>query len=102
MTAIALSPLETRLLPGFSNPYMMLPHTTGFEGATADRRMSSANEAALMALPTVMLRRLPRHTTPEAVRTMLLFAKDLQDTEIVPNEYEDDVGFTTAIARFGS
>jgi hypothetical protein len=33
---------------------------------------------------------------------MLLFAKDLQDTEIIPNEYEEDAGFTTAIARFSS
>ncbi|EXJ63145.1 hypothetical protein A1O7_03590 [Cladophialophora yegresii CBS 114405] len=80
---------------------MALP-TTGIEVAAADRRMSSANEAALAALPTIMLRRLPRHTSPEAVRTMLLFAKDLRDTEIVPNEYEEDVGFATAIARFSS
>ncbi|KAJ9612385.1 cell cycle RNA binding protein whi3 [Cladophialophora chaetospira] len=102
MTAIALNPLETRILSAFANPYAMPPHTTSFEGAAADRRMSSANEAALMTLPTVMLRRLPRHTTPEAVRTMLLFAKDLQDTDIIPNEYDEDVGFTTAIAQFGS
>ncbi|ETI22991.1 hypothetical protein G647_04787 [Cladophialophora carrionii CBS 160.54] len=80
---------------------MALP-PTGIEVAAADRRMSSANEAALAALPTIMLRRLPRHTSPEAVRTMLLFAKDLQDTEIVPNEYDEDVGFATAIARFSS
>ncbi|KIW75450.1 hypothetical protein Z517_10191 [Fonsecaea pedrosoi CBS 271.37] len=75
---------------------------SGFEGAPVDRRLSSANEAAIMGLPTVLLRRLPRNTTLEAVRTMLLFAKDLQDTEIIPNEYEEDAGFTTAIARFGS
>ncbi|EXJ80537.1 hypothetical protein A1O1_08683 [Capronia coronata CBS 617.96] len=66
-----------------------------------DRRMSIANEV-LVGSPTVLLRRLPRNTTAEAVRTMLLFAKDLQDTEIIPNEYEEDVGFATAIARFGS
>src|ERR1700761_1544037 len=102
MTAIALNPLETRILSGLSHPYTMGPHASGFEGVATDRRMSSANEAAHMALPTVMLRRLPRHTTPEAVRTMLLFAKDLQDTDIVPNEYDEDANFTTAIARFGS
>ena len=74
----------------------------GFEGAAGDRRMSSANETAHMALSTVMLRRLPRYTTPEAVRTMLLFAKDLHDTDVIPNEYDEDANFTTAIARFGS
>lgn len=63
--------------------------------------MSSANETT-MAFPTVLLRRLPRNTTAEAVRTMLLFAKDLHDTEIVPTEYEEDSGFTTAIARFAT
>lgn len=102
MSAIAFSPLETRLHPSFSNSYTMPSHPTGFEVSSSDRRMSSANEVALMALPTVLLRRLPRNTTPEALRTMLLFAKDLQDTEIIPNEYEEDAGFTTAIARFAT
>jgi hypothetical protein len=102
MTAIALSPLESRVLAGFPHSFTMSQRPVGFEGVGADRRMSSANEAALVSFPTVMLRRLPRHTTPEAVRTMLLFAKDLQDTEIIPNEFDDDIGFATAIARFGS
>ena len=102
MTAIALNPLEYRMLSAFLSPFAMAPPMTGFDGTAADRRMSSANEVALMALPTVMLRRLPRHTTPEAVRTMLLFAKDLQGTDIIPNEYDEDASFTTAIARFGS
>ena len=102
MTAIALNPFESRMLSGFANPYAMAPHITSFDAAAADRRMSSANEAGHMALPTVMLRRLPRHTTPEAVRTMLLFAKDLHDTDIVPNEYDEDASFSTAIARFAT
>ncbi|KIX94246.1 uncharacterized protein Z520_09956 [Fonsecaea multimorphosa CBS 102226] len=102
MSVVAFNFPEPRLQPSLSDYYTMPVHPSGFEGAAADRRMSSANEAALMALPTVMLRRLPRNTTLEAVRTMLLFAKDLQDTEIIPNEYEEDAGFTTAIARFGS
>ncbi|KAK5199253.1 cell cycle RNA binding protein whi3 [Exophiala xenobiotica] len=79
----------------------MPSHLASFEAASSDRRMSTANEG-LMALPTVMLRRLPKNMTPEAVRTMLLFAKDLQDTEIIPNEYDEDAGFATGIARFGS
>ncbi|KAJ9502446.1 cell cycle RNA binding protein whi3 [Exophiala xenobiotica] len=79
----------------------MPSHLASFEAASSERRMSTANEG-LMALPTVMLRRLPKNMTPEAVRTMLLFAKDLQDTEIIPNEYDEDAGFATGIARFGS
>ena len=67
----------------------------------SDRRMSSAIESA--GPPSaLLLRKLPKNTTPDAVRTMLLFAKDLKDTEIVSNEYDEDVGFATAIARFSS
>lgn len=66
-----------------------------------DRRMSSANEGLYM--PTaIILRRLPNTTTSEALRTMLLFAKDLQDVEIISTENEEDKGFVTAIARFSS
>jgi len=66
-----------------------------------DRRTSGMAES-VSGLPTILLRKLPRNTTAEAVRTMLLFAKDLKDTEIVANEYDEDVGFVTAIARFSS
>ncbi|RMZ75287.1 hypothetical protein DV738_g5553, partial [Chaetothyriales sp. CBS 135597] len=66
-----------------------------------DRRMSSANESSMLAT-TILLRKLPKNTTSDGVRTMLVFAKDLKDTEIVPNEYDEDAGFTTAIARFSS
>lgn len=103
MSAIAFSQSEGRLHSILSDPYTMppVPPAMNLEVAATERRKSTANEAA-MALPTVLLRRLPRHTTPEAVRTMLLFAKDLQDTEIIPNEFEEDAGFSTAIARFAS
>lgn len=68
---------------------------------TTDRRMSSANEGLYMPA-ALILRKLPLTTTIEAVRTMLLFAKDLQDTELVANEYDEDKGFATAVARFSS
>lgn len=63
--------------------------------------MSSANEGLYMSA-ALILRKLPPTTTPEAVRTMLLFAKDLQDTELISSEYEEDKGFATAVARFSS
>jgi len=66
-----------------------------------DGRQSSAMESASVPT-TVLLRRLPKDTTAEAVRTMLLFAKDLKDTEIISNEYEEDRGFSTAFALFSS
>lgn len=67
----------------------------------SDRRLSSANESTGPPT-TLLLRKLPKNTSSDAIRTMLLFAKDLKATEIVPNEYDEDVGFATAIARFSS
>ena len=67
-----------------------------------DRRMSTANLESNAFPTTILLRKLPKNTSAEALRTMLLFAKDLKDTEVVPNEYEEDAGFATAIARFTS
>src|SRR5438876_517475 len=49
---------------------------------------------------TILLRKLPRSTTPEALRTMLLFAKDVKEIDFIHTEYEEDQGFSTAIARF--
>ena len=48
----------------------------------------------------ILMRKLPRNTTREALRSMLLFAKDLLDADFVPNEFDDDQGFLTAVARF--
>jgi RNA recognition motif. (a.k.a. RRM, RBD, or RNP domain) len=75
-------------------------HHMNSEGLS-DRRMSSAAEK-IGPPTTLLLRRLPKNTSPEAIRTMLLFAKDLKETEIIPNEYDEDTGFATAIARFSS
>ncbi|GBF66149.1 cell wall integrity protein [Trichophyton mentagrophytes] len=48
----------------------------------------------------VRMRMLPRNTSYEALRSMLLFAKNLLDAEFVPNEYSEDSAFLTAIALF--
>ncbi|KAK5945055.1 cell cycle RNA binding protein whi3 [Knufia obscura] len=98
MTAVVSRLQQTRFAaPSHNTAY--LPKDMPFE--MTDRRMSSANEG--LYVPTALiLRKLPLTTTGEAVRTMLLFAKDLQDTEVVPSEYEEDKGFATAIARFSS
>ncbi|KAI5362008.1 Putative RNA recognition motif domain, nucleotide-binding alpha-beta plait domain superfamily [Septoria linicola] len=54
------------------------------------------------AAPAVMIRRLPRNIGIEAVKSMLIFAGDLIDTELVTSPYTDDraSGFATAVARF--
>lgn len=98
MTAVASRVQPTRF--AVSSQYRVYS-SKGMPFEMSDRRMSSANEG--LYVPTALiLRKLPPTTTAEAVRTMLLFAKDLQHAEVVPNEYEEDTGFATAIARFSS
>ncbi|PGH13522.1 hypothetical protein AJ80_06272 [Polytolypa hystricis UAMH7299] len=47
----------------------------------------------------ILMRRLPRNTSHEALRSMLLFAKDLIDAEFV-HEMIEEGKFLTAVARF--
>lgn len=97
MTAVL--PQSTR--SSIFSPQIAAYSTNGMPYDMPDRRMSSANEGLYMPA-ALILRKLPLTTTTEAVRTMLLFAKDLQDTELVSSEYDEDKGFATAIARFSS
>ncbi|KAF2732624.1 hypothetical protein EJ04DRAFT_525205 [Polyplosphaeria fusca] len=49
----------------------------------------------------IFLRKLPSNSDREAVRNILLFAKDLIDCEVVPaSKYSEDKGFASAVARF--
>jgi RNA recognition motif. (a.k.a. RRM, RBD, or RNP domain) len=48
----------------------------------------------------ILMRKLPRNTSREELRSMLLFAKDLKEADFVANETEEDRGFLTAIAYF--
>lgn len=51
--------------------------------------------------PAIFLRKLPSSSDREAVRNILLFAKDLIDCELVPSsKYPEDKGFASAVARF--
>jgi hypothetical protein len=77
-----------------TNPYQYSFAPPG-QAPSFDDRMSAGN-----AITTILLRKLPRSTSPEALRTMLLFAKGLKEIDFVQNEFEEDQGFSTAIARF--
>ncbi|QVM11346.1 hypothetical protein D8B26_005998 [Coccidioides posadasii str. Silveira] len=48
----------------------------------------------------MLIRRLPRNTSHEALRTMLLFTKNFINTTFVPNTYPDDGDLLTAVAFF--
>ncbi len=52
------------------------------------------------AVAAILMRKLPRNTSNEALRTMFLFAKDFVGADFVPTEFSDDKGYLSAIARF--
>lgn len=49
---------------------------------------------------TILVRKLPLNTSLEALRSMLLFAKDLIDVDFVPSEHAGDQRHVAALARF--
>lgn len=48
----------------------------------------------------ILMRNLPRHTSHESLRTMLLFAKDLIGADFVNTDSPNEKGYLSAIARF--
>lgn len=66
----------------------------GLERATGRSEMES--------VAAIYIRKLPRHTTGEALRTMLLFAKDFIGADFVNSDSPSDQGYLSAIARFRS
>ena len=52
------------------------------------------------AVAAILMRKLPRNTSNEALRTMFLFAKDFVSADFIPTESPDDKGYLSAIARF--
>ncbi|KAL9008695.1 MAG: hypothetical protein Q9173_006208 [Seirophora scorigena] len=54
------------------------------------------------AVSAILMRKLPRNTSADALRTMFLFAKDFVGAEFVPSEAQEDKGYLAAIARFRS
>jgi hypothetical protein len=89
-----MSPVYSPVQQTMATPYQY-PFSTPGQAPSFDERMSASN-----AVTTILLRKLPRSTSPEALRTMLLFAKGLKEVDFIQNEFEEDQGFTTAIARF--
>jgi hypothetical protein len=48
----------------------------------------------------ILMRRLPRSTSYDSLRSMLLFAKHLVEVEFTANEYPEDGNFVSAVALF--
>jgi hypothetical protein len=62
----------------------------------------SVSNPDVEGLPAILMRKLPRNTTLDVLRTMLLFAKDLVEVAFVDPEYLEDAAYSSAIARFVS
>lgn len=103
---------------GMSRPSFM-SHSYGLSQSsqrqTSDRSLDShppsltasiSDPATFMPDPratsTIIIRRLPRNTSSDAVNAMLLFSGDLIGTDIISSPYGEDHAYTTAIAQFRS
>ncbi|KAF3045207.1 cell cycle RNA binding protein whi3 [Didymella heteroderae] len=88
-------------------------HTYNMNGAIGERRPAERNGLSMLSFGeadstpdsktrhAIFLRKLPSNSDKEAVRNILLFAKDLIDCEMVPHtRFPDDKGFASAIAYF--
>ena len=84
----AISPLTQSNNP-FDSDLKISTFTMG-----SDRAVSVDNTAA------ILLRKLPRDTTAETLRALLIFAKDLLRADFVQSESQQDQGYCSAIVRF--
>lgn len=89
----AISPISQN-----NNPFDAELGASGFPMAV--ERASGRSDMDSAA--AIYIRKLPRHTTGEALRTMLLFAKDFIGADFVNSDSPSDQGYLSAIARFRS
>ncbi|MCJ1303009.1 hypothetical protein MMC08_005814 [Hypocenomyce scalaris] len=111
MTAQAYMPSSGQNQPPFgiasSQPMSPISQGNPFEGgmgmhnfAIGSERKTGRSDATTVS--AILMRKLPRNTSNEALRSMLLFAKDFVGAEFVPTESAEDKGYLSAIARFRS
>ncbi|KAJ5689445.1 hypothetical protein N7462_003837 [Penicillium macrosclerotiorum] len=102
-----VSQAPTSLGPTFTYPFSPLGPSTSFDNGMrlgdADRNLQGLNGLGRgSGGGAILMRKLPRNTSREALRSMLLFAKDLVDADFVNSDLPEDDGFLSAIARFNS
>ena len=102
-----VSQAPTSLGPSFTYPFSPLGSSTSFDGGMrlgdADRNLQGLNGLGRTSGGgAILMRKLPRNTSREALRSMLLFAKDFVDADFVTLDHPEDDGFLSAIARFNT
>ena len=111
MTAQAYMPSsgQNQLSFGIPSSQAMSPmsQSSPFEGgigmpnfAIGSERRNGRSESNTVS--AILMRKLPRNTSNEALRSMLLFAKDFVGAEFVAADSAEDKGYLSAIARFRS
>jgi hypothetical protein len=91
MSAAVFQPAIVQKHLNMSNHYQYSMSPVG-QSVSCETRMGAA----------IVMRKLPRNTSREELRSMLLFAKDLKEADFIPNEKEENRGFLTAVAYFGT
>ncbi|KAJ5319142.1 hypothetical protein MYU51_013767 [Penicillium brevicompactum] len=96
---------QTPSLNTFAYPFSPIGTSASFDNnmrlGDSDRNMQGLNGLGRAGNGgAILMRKLPRNTSREALRSMLLFAKDFVDADFIPLDLPEDEGFLTAIARF--
>lgn len=92
MPSQALSPMSK------PNPFDVDPNMAN--SVIGSERHSGRSDSD--SVSAILMRKLPRNTSSEALRTMFLFAKDFVGAEFIPSEAQEDKGYLAAVARFRS
>ncbi|PYI05299.1 hypothetical protein BO78DRAFT_149700 [Aspergillus sclerotiicarbonarius CBS 121057] len=108
------SQAPTSLGPSFTYPFSPIGPSPTFDNVSSttmrlgdsDRSAQGLNGFIRPANGTgggaILMRKLPRNTSRDALRSMLLFAKDFVDADFVPSDAPEDNGYLCAVARFST
>lgn len=115
MSSTVYSPSESNtpssLAPPYPPSYYTVSLSASFDGfPPGTMRLGDSDRSAQglngFARPdnggAILMRKLPRNTSRESLRSMLLFAKEFIDADFVSIDFPEDNGFLTAIARFNT
>lgn len=106
----AVSQPPTSLSSSFSYPFSPIGTSSSFDSLGANgMRLGDPDFSPPMngfhrmgSGAAILMRKLPKNTSREALRSMFLFAKDFVDADFVPSELPEDAKFLSAVARFNT
>lgn len=105
------SQASTSLGPTFSYPFTPLGPSSPFDNVPPTTMRISDTDRSAQSLNgfirpgtggAILMRKLPKNTSLELLRSMLLFAKDLVDIEFELNIPPEDNGYVSAVALFST